>query len=105
MSKGAIMNDTKQTEKAGQRFETPDLNLASFLYCQKFSFTGFRRLNDGRTVFMFADSPELRRAVVDYANDGPVPVRSFCNTVRDLKAITRAGTSSGAGSQTGEYGK
>jgi hypothetical protein len=40
-------------------FETSDLNLASFLRCREF------------------------------ANDGPVPVRSFCNTLRDLKAIVR----------------
>jgi hypothetical protein len=27
--------------------------------------------------------------VLEFANDGPVPVRAFCNTVRDLKGITR----------------
>ena len=83
------MNETQLTEMSGQKFETPDLNLASFLYCCKFNFVGFKRLNGGRTVFVFADSPELHHAIVDYANDRVVPVRTFCNTLRDLRAIIR----------------
>lgn len=69
-------------------FETSDLMLASFLRCRNFPFEEIRR-RGGKTVFTFADSPRLRQAVVDYANDGPVAVRTFCGTVRDLKAITR----------------
>lgn len=69
-------------------YETSDLNLASFLRCQGFSFTDLRR-EGARTVFAFADSPRLRHAILDYANDAPIPVRSFCNTVRDLKGMVR----------------
>ena len=69
-------------------YETSDLNLASFLRCRSFSIVDIRRQN-GKTTFTFADSPELRLAIVDYANDGLVGVRSFYNTVRDMKAITR----------------
>lgn len=69
-------------------FETSDLNLASFLRCRDFTIQDIRREN-GRAVFVFADSPELHCAVLEFANDGLIPVRSFSNTLRDLKAITR----------------
>lgn len=69
-------------------FETFDLNLASYLRCSDFTITDIRREN-GKSVFVFEDTAELRRAVLTYANDGPVPVRSFCNTLRDLKGIIR----------------
>ena len=75
-------------ENIRQLFETSDLNLASFLRCRNFSIEDIKRQN-GKTTFLFIDSIELHRAVLEFANDGPVPVRAFCNTVRDLKGITR----------------
>ena len=69
-------------------FETSDLMLASFLRCRNFTIQDIKRRN-GKTSFEFADSPQLRQAVIDYANDSPVAVRTFCGTMRDLKAITR----------------
>ena len=45
--------------------------------------------NNGRTLFIFQESPELRSAILDFANDAAIAVRSFCSTMRDLKAITR----------------
>jgi hypothetical protein len=71
-----------------QTYETSDLTLASFLRCRSFKIDNIRRQN-GRSVFVFEDSPLLRAAVIEYANDGSVSVRSFCSTMRDLKAITR----------------
>lgn len=71
-----------------QSYETTDLTLASFLRCRSFVINDIRRLN-GRTVFVFDDTPPLRSAVLEYANDAPISVRSFCSTMRDLKAITR----------------
>jgi len=71
-----------------QTYETTDLTLASFLRCRSFQINNIKRLS-GRTVFVFDDSPQLRGAVIEYANDGAVSVRSFCSTMRDLKAITR----------------
>lgn len=71
-----------------QAYETSDLMLASFLRCRHFTIEGIKRHN-GRTLFVFSDSPLLRRAILDYANDAEIAVRSFCSTMRDLKAITR----------------
>lgn len=68
--------------------ETSDLNLATFLRCRGFAFVEIRR-HGGRTTFLFADSGELRQAVLDFANDGAIGVRTFSNTLRDLKALTR----------------
>jgi hypothetical protein len=76
------------SEKTRQAYETSDLNLASFLRCRSFSIEDIRREN-GRTTFVFDDCDALRRAILDYANDGAVGVRTFCGTMRDLKAITR----------------
>ena len=76
------------SENTRQLFETADLNLASFLRCRNFTIEDIQRQNV-KTVFVFADSAELHRAMLEFANDGAVGVRSFCNTLRDLKGITR----------------
>ncbi|HKG46322.1 MAG TPA: DUF5659 domain-containing protein [Pyrinomonadaceae bacterium] len=69
-------------------YQTTDLTLTSFLRCQGFQIENIKQ-NNGRTLFIFQESPELRTAILDYANDATVSVRSFCSTMRDLKAITR----------------
>ena len=71
-----------------QTYHTTDLTLTSFLRCRGFAIENIKQ-NNGRTLFIFQESPELRRAILDYANDAVVSVRSFCSTMRDLKAITR----------------
>ena len=70
-------------------YQTTDLTLTSFLRCRGFAIESIKQ-NNGRTLFMFQESPELRRAILEFANDAVVAVRSFCSTMRDLKAITRA---------------
>jgi uncharacterized protein DUF5659 len=75
-------------EIVNRTYDTSDLTLASFLRCRSFTINNIRRQN-GKTVFIFEDSSQLRNAVLEYANDGSVAVRSFCSTLRDLKAITR----------------
>jgi hypothetical protein len=79
------MNSSTTSEPA---FRTPDLTLASFLRCRGFEIAALNRL-DGKTMFVFEDSTGLRSAVLEYANNGSVEVRTFCGTMRDLKAITR----------------
>ena len=76
------------TETGNRTYDTTDLTLASFLRCRSFTINNIRRQN-GKTVFVFEDSAQLRNAVLEYANDGSVSVRTFCSTLRDLKAITR----------------
>ena len=71
-----------------QTYQTTDLTLTSFLRCRGFQIENIKQ-NNGRTLFIFQESPELRRAILDFANDEVVNVRSFCSTMRDLKAITR----------------
>ncbi len=81
------MMDTS-SQGLGQTYQTTDLMLTSFLRCQGFPIENIKQ-NNGRTLFIFQDSPALRRAILDFANDAVVAVRSFCSTMRDLKAITR----------------
>jgi len=69
-------------------YQTTDLTLTSFLRCRGFQIESINQ-NNGRTLFMFEESPELRTAILEFANDAVVAVRSFCSTMRDLKAITR----------------
>jgi len=69
-------------------YQTTDLTLTSFLRCRGFAIENIKQ-NNGRTLFMFQESPELRSAILDFANDAVVAVRSFTSTMRDLKAITR----------------
>jgi hypothetical protein len=86
--KGSDMNPVQQSVNG--IFQTTDLNLASFLRCCKFTVIDMQRIA-GKTVFMFRDSADLRKSIIEFANDGTVPVRSFCNTVRDFKGLTGAG--------------
>lgn len=79
------MNSSKEPESP---FRTADLTLASFLRCRGLQIAALTR-HEGRTSFVFEDSAELRTAVLEYANNGKVAVRSFCGTMRDLKAITK----------------
>jgi Domain of unknown function (DUF5659) len=76
------------SEELKEMYQTTDLTLTSFLRCRGFAIENMKQ-NNGRTLFTFQESPELRRAILDYANDEVVAVRSFCSTMRDLKAITR----------------
>jgi len=69
-------------------YQTTDLTLTSFLRCRGFHIESIKQ-NNGRTLFLFQESAELRNAILDFANDSTVAVRSFCSTMRDLKAITR----------------
>jgi DNA-binding beta-propeller fold protein YncE len=71
-----------------QTYQTSDLTLTSFLRCRGFQIENIKQ-NNGRTLFTFPDSPELRLAILDFANDSVINVRSFCSTMRDLKALTR----------------
>lgn len=71
-------------------FETSDLNLASFLRCRAYGITDIRQEGENRTVFVFRATPDLHDAVLDYANDSQIGVRSFCSTLRDLKSLTRS---------------
>ncbi len=74
--------------QSNRTYDTSDLTLASFLRSRSFTINNIRRQN-GKTFFIFEDSTQLRDAVLEYANDGSVSVRTFCSTMRDLKAITR----------------
>lgn len=80
---------THGSEQGTSVFETSDLNLASFLRCRGFDIGGIQRAEDGRTSFQFEDTGALRRAILDFANDGPIGVRSFSSTIRDLKGMVR----------------
>jgi hypothetical protein len=78
----------KSSKPSESIFRTQDLMLASFLRCRDFEIAALTR-QDGKTTFVFEDSAQLRSAMLEYANNGTVPVRTFCGTMRDLKAITR----------------
>ncbi len=79
---------TDHAARPRQLYETSDLTLASFLRCRSFSIENLKRQN-GKAIFVFEDSAQLRRAILDYANDGTVGARSFSNTLRDLKGLIR----------------
>ena len=87
---GCIVEDIMTSSgNNGREYETTDINLTSFLRCRKFPIVKIQREGETRVLFLFQDSPELRNAIVEYANDGEVPVRIFSNTLRDLKSLVR----------------
>jgi hypothetical protein len=58
------------SDKSCQAFDASEPTPASFLRCRTFQVEDFRRQQQGRTVFVFDDSTEPRRAILNYANDG-----------------------------------
>src|SRR6185369_8492980 len=49
-------------------YQTTDLTLTSFLRYNAFTTESIKQTN-GRTLFVFQESPELRTAILDFAND------------------------------------
>ena len=47
-----------------QTYQTTDLTLSSFLRCRGFQIENIRQ-NNGRTLFIFNESPELRLAIIE----------------------------------------
>lgn len=41
--------------------------------------------NSNRVVFCFPDSKEVEKLKMEFINNGPIPVRSFYSTFRELK--------------------
>src|SRR5687768_15987710 len=75
-------------ESSKKTYHTTDLTLSSFRRCRGFAIENVRQ-NNGRTLFIFHESPELRTARLEFANDAVVAVRSFRITRRDVKALLR----------------
>ncbi len=82
------MKTLEPSRQISPALDTSDLNLASFLRCRGFKIQEIKRVN-GKSHFVFQETPALHSAILDFANDGDVGVRSFCNTLRDMKAIAR----------------
>jgi len=73
---------------ASDKYATTDLSLSAFLQILAHEIVDVRS-EGGRGVFVFVDSPELRRDVLRWANDGPVSIRAraFVTGIRDLKGL------------------
>ncbi len=73
---------------AFDRYATTDLSLSAFL--QVLGHEILDVLSErGRGVFVFSDSPELRRDVLRWANDEQISIRAraFVTGIRDLKGL------------------
>ena len=70
------------------KYATTDLSLSAFLQVLGHEIVDVLR-EGGRGVFVFAESPELRRDVLRWGNNEPVSirVRGFVNGMRDLKGL------------------
>jgi len=70
------------------RYATTDLSLSAFLQVLGHEIVDVLS-EGGRGIFVFADSPELRRDILRWANDGPVSIRAraFVTGIRDLKGL------------------
>ncbi len=77
----------KTTMNRATIFKTSDLDLASFLVAKNFKLQDIIRTD--RCYFVFTNSADLHSAMVAYANDDHVKVRSFLRNLRDLKALTK----------------
>lgn len=70
------------------RYATTDLSLSAFLQTLGHEIIDVRS-ERGRGVFVFADSPELRKDILRWGNNEPVliKVRGYVNNLRDLKGV------------------
>ncbi len=73
---------------ASDRYATTDLSLSAFLQVLGHKIVDVLS-EGGRGVFVFANSPELRRDVLRWGNNEPVSIRArtFINGMRDLKGL------------------
>ncbi len=70
------------------KYATTDLSLSAFLQVLGHKLVDVHS-EGGRGVFVFADSPELRRDLLRWSNNELVPIkaRTFINCMRDLKGL------------------
>ncbi len=70
------------------QYATTDLSLSAFLQTRGHKIVKVTN-RDGRGVFVFADSRELREDILRWGNNEAVSikVRSFVNALRDLKGL------------------
>ena len=70
------------------KYATTDLSLSAFLQVLGHEIVDVLS-EGGRGVFVFAESPELRRDVLRWSNNEPVCIRArtFINGMRDLKGL------------------
>ncbi len=70
------------------QYATTDLSLSAFLQARGHKIVKVVN-RDGRGVFVFADSQELREDILRWGNNEAVSirVRSFVNGLRDLKGL------------------
>lgn len=62
------------------RFETTDINLASFLTASGFQPSIYRQLSANLAVFEFADSALLHEAIVAYESGKCIPAKALLST-------------------------
>jgi len=70
-----------------KEFQTTDIYLASSLLSEGFRLKALKPdLRANRKIFVFDDSPELRKTIADFmANLMMVNLRSFLNSWRELR--------------------
>ena len=67
-------------------YSSNDFYLSAWLKAKGLRLLGTEK--DGRrATFLFEDSTDRRRLVLDFYNDGDVKVNAFKNAIQDLKAI------------------
>lgn len=71
-------------EKATATFTTLNQYLATYLVLLGWSYD-FVRSSNGRLMFAFPESKELRDAVRDFMDNKPVPVNTFSELIRQTK--------------------
>jgi hypothetical protein len=67
---------------------TTDLSLSAFLQVKGHEIVEVRK-EQGRGIFAFDDTPELKKDILRWGNNEAVPirVRGFVNGMRDLKGL------------------
>lgn len=72
---------------ADKLFKTTDLSQSAFLLISGFPYVTTQKNQAGRTFFVFKDSPELQRAIMDYISDtAKVSPRAYYYCWRDLRS-------------------
>lgn len=67
-------------------YKTPDLAESAYLLVSGFPFISMQKDADGRAFFIFKDSPELQKAVIEFISDtARVAPRRFYYCWRDLR--------------------
>jgi hypothetical protein len=87
-----MKNHSSNQDNKPSLYKTPDLYLSAYLLTKGITLTGTERA-EGRTLFLFQDTGEVKELLQQYYGNALIPALSFKSSLRELKSLLHGGFS------------